>query len=78
MQKLGKVRYSQGGFLFMFDTLLKKHKYPFLRWWLLVSLMVITFVGLHIIGVIDTVYNVDVTKLSFLIIGVFSVMSVKC
>ena len=78
MQKLGKVRYSQGGFLFMFDTLLKKHKYPFLRWWLLVSLMVITFVGLHIIGVIDTVYNVDVTKLSFLIIGVLSVMSVKC
>lgn len=62
----------------MIDALLKKHKYPFLRWWLLISIIVISFVGLFVTGIIEQVYSVDVTKLSFLIVGILLFMSVKC
>jgi|TARA_Y100000310_G_scaffold102274_1_gene100474 hypothetical protein len=62
----------------MIDALLKKHKQPFLRWWLLISIIVITFVGLYVTGIIDQVYSVDVTKLSFLIFGLMAFMSIKC
>ena len=62
----------------MIDALLKKHKQPFLRWWLLISIIVITFVGLYVTGIIEQVYSVDVTKLSFLIFGIMAFMSVKC
>ena len=34
--------------------------------------------GLYITGIIGQVYNVDVTKLSFLIFGLMALMSVKC
>ena len=46
-----------------------KQKHPFLRWWLLITLILITFVGLHTAGIIEKVYTTDVTKLSFLIFG---------
>jgi hypothetical protein len=62
----------------MIDSLLKKHKRPFLRWWLLVSLIVITFVGLYSTGILADIYSVDVTKLSFLIVGILAAMSFKC
>ena len=62
----------------MIDALLKKHKQPFLRWWLLISIIVITFVGLYVTGIIEQVYSVDVTKLSFLIFGLMAFMSIKC
>ena len=62
----------------MIDALLKKHKQPFLRWWLLISIIVITFVGLYVTGIIEQVYSVDVSKLSFLIFGLMAFMSVKC
>ena len=62
----------------MIDSLLKKHKRPFLRWWLLISLIVITFVGLYSMGILTDIYSVDVTKLSFLIVGLLAAMSLKC
>ena len=62
----------------MIDSLLKKHKRPFLRWWLLISLIVITFVGLYGMGILTDIYSIDVTKLSFLIVGLLAAMSLKC
>jgi hypothetical protein len=55
-----------------------KQKHPFLRWWLLITLILITFVGLHTAGIIEKVYTTDVTKLSFLIFGLLGFMSLKC
>ena len=44
----------------------------------MISIIVITFVGLYVTGIIEQVYSVDVTKLSFLIFGLMALMSVKC
>ena len=62
----------------MIDSLLKKHKRPFLRWWLLISLIIITFAGLYSMGILTDIYSVDITKLSFLIVGLLAAMSIKC
>ena len=56
---------------------LLKHKIPFLRWWLCVALMLVTTVGAVSSGIVENVYNTDVTKLSFLIFGLLIIMTGK-
>ena len=51
---------------------------PLLRWWLLVTLMIVSFAGAFSSGIVQNVYDVDITKLSFLILTVLAVMSIKC
>jgi len=53
-------------------------KRPFLRWWLFAIIMLLVTFGAFQIGIIDAVYEVDVTRLSFLIVGILTVMSIKC
>ena len=62
----------------MIHDLLSKARRPFLRWWLFVTLMILAAIGALEMGIIDEVYQVDVTKLSFLIVSLLSIMSVKC
>ena len=44
-------------------------KPPLLRWWLFIVVMVLATFGAFQTGIIDEVYKVDVTGLSFLIMG---------
>ena len=53
-------------------------KRPLLRWWLFAIIMVLATFGAFHTGIIDEVYEVDVTGLSFLIMGILTVMSIKC
>ena len=53
-------------------------KPPLLRWWLFVVVMVLAAFGAFQIGIVDEIYKVDVTGLSFLIMGILTVMSIKC
>ena len=53
-------------------------KKPLLRWWLFAIIMVLATFGAFHTGIIDEVYDVDVTGLSFLIMGILTVMSIKC
>ena len=62
----------------MIQDLLSQERRPFLRWWLLVTLMILAAIGALEMGIVEEVYRVDVTKLSFLIMGLLSIMSVKC
>lgn len=62
----------------MIHDLLSRERRPFLRWWLFVTLMILVSIGAFEMGIVDAVYQVDVTKLSFLIVLLLSVMSVKC
>ena len=50
-------------------------KRPLLRWWLFVIVMLLATFGAFQTGIIDEVYKVDVTGLSFLIMGILTVMS---
>ena len=60
------------------EKLLPKYKSPFLRWWLLIVVMLLASFGAFQTGIVDEVYKVDVTGLSFLIMGILTVMSIKC
>ena len=62
----------------MIHDLLSRERRPFLRWWLFVTLMILASIGALETGIVEEVYNVDVTKLSFLIMALLSIMSVKC
>ena len=53
-------------------------KRPLLRWWLFAIVMLLIAYGAFQTGIIDEVYKVDVTGLSFLIMGILTVMSIKC
>ena len=53
-------------------------KKPLLRWWLFAIVMLLAAFGAFKTGIIDVVYDVDVTGLSFLIVGILTVMSIKC
>ena len=53
-------------------------KRPLLRWWRFARIMVLATFGAFHTGIIDEVYDVDVTGLSFLIMGILTVMSIKC
>ena len=53
-------------------------KRPLLRWWLFVIVMLLVTFAAFQTGIIDEVYRVDVTGLSFLIMGILTVMSIKC
>ena len=59
----------------MIHDLLSRERRPFLRWWLFVTLMILAAIGALETGIIDEVYQVDVTKLSFLIVSLLSIMS---
>jgi len=60
------------------EKLLPKYKSPFLRWWLFAIVMILAAFGAFQTGIVDEVYKVDVTGLSFLIMGILTVMSIKC
>ena len=60
------------------QNLLSPCRRPFLRWWLFVTLMILAAIGALEMGIVEEVYTVDVTKLSFLIMALLSIMSVKC
>ena len=49
-------------------------KRPFLRWWLFATIMLLAAFGAFQTGIIDEVYKVDVTGLSFLIMGILNVI----
>ena len=51
-------------------------KRPLLRWWLFAIVMLLAAFGAFQAGIIDEVYKVDVTGLSFLIMGILTVMSI--
>ena len=53
-------------------------KPPLLRWWLFVVVMVLAAFGAFQTGIVNEVYKVDITGLSFLIMGILTVMSIKC
>ena len=53
------------------------HKTPYLRWWLCVALMLVTTIGAVSSGIVENVYNTDVTKLSFVIFGLLIIMTGK-
>ena len=53
-------------------------KRPLLRWWLFAIIMVLATFGAFHTGIIDEVYEVDVTGLSFLMMGILTVISIKC
>jgi lysylphosphatidylglycerol synthetase-like protein (DUF2156 family) len=50
----------------------------FLRWWLLITLVVLGAIFALLFDIPSKVYENDATKLSFLIVGIFTVMSVRC
>ena len=60
------------------EKLVTKYKSPFLRWWLFAIVMLLSAFVAFQTGIIDEVYKVDVTGLSFLIVGILAVMSIKC
>ena len=60
------------------EKLLPKYKSPFLRWWLFAIIMLLAAFAAFQTGIVDEVYKVDVTGLSFLIMGILTVMSIKC
>ena len=60
------------------EKLLPKYKSPFLRWWLFMVVMLLAAFAAFQTGIVDEVYKVDVTGLSFLIMGILTVMSIKC
>ena len=60
------------------EKLLPKYKSPFLRWWLFAIIMILAAFAAFQTGNVDEVYKVDVTGLSFLIMGILTVMSIKC
>lgn len=64
--------------MMIMNDLLSQSRRPFLRWWLFVTLMILALIGALELGIVEEVYKVDVTKLSFLIISLLGVMSVKC
>lgn len=51
-------------------------KASFLRWWLILCLTLIAVVGLVSKGLFVELWDADFTKLSFLIIGIYTVMTV--
>ena len=51
-------------------------KRPLLRWWLFAIIMVLATFGAFHTGIIDEVYEVDVTGLSFLILGIFGIFAI--
>jgi hypothetical protein len=53
---------------------MKKH---FLRWWLMVCLMVVGAVLMQIYGMWEILNNSDVTKISFLILFLFVIFTIK-
>jgi len=50
----------------------------FLRWWLLITLVILGAIFALLFDIPSKVYENDATKLSFLIVGIFAVMSVRC
>ena len=54
-----------------------KHKL-FLKWWLFISLTVIFSVFCFYSGVFHTIWNNDITKLSFIILSLFYIQSIVC
>jgi len=50
----------------------------FLRWWLLITLVILGMAFAALFGIPSKVYENDATKLSFLIVGIFIVMSTRC
>ena len=50
----------------------------FLRWWLLITLVILGVVFAILFEIPSKVYENDATKLSFLIVGIFIIMSVRC
>ena len=50
----------------------------FLQWWLFASIVVAGFVLGYYEGVFHMIWDADITKLSFLIIGLFCVTSLWC
>ena len=48
-----------------------------LRWWLLFVLVNLATMVLFLVGQIETIYALDITKISFLIFGLFYVFSVR-
>jgi len=49
----------------------------FLRWWLLFTLITIGTGALFITGAVNLIYLYDVSKLSFLIYGIFMALTIK-
>ena len=47
----------------------------FLRWWLLFCVYVIGAIALHKFGYLQALYHMDQSKLSFLILGIFGLVS---
>tara|TARA_Y100000310_G_scaffold311496_1_gene357801 strand:+ start:561 stop:1061 length:501 start_codon:yes stop_codon:yes gene_type:complete len=54
-----------------------KHKL-FLKWWLFSSLIAIFSVFCFYTGVFHTIWNNDITKLSFIILSLFYIQSIVC
>ena len=48
-----------------------------LRWWLIFTLITIGSVGLYTSGILQQIVDVDFTKISFLIFGLFYMFSIK-
>ncbi len=48
-----------------------------LRWWLMFTLIIAGSAGIYIKGLADTIYEADITKISFLIFIIFIVYSIK-
>lgn len=48
-----------------------------IRWWILASLIILGFMSLFPTGIYEKVYDADVTKVSFLIFGIFFYYSAK-
>lgn len=62
----------------MMDTLtIRKHSI-FLKWWWFFSLLIITTIGLFIFDIHNILWANDKTKLSFLILSIFYIMTVHC
>ena len=50
----------------------------FLKWWLFFTIVVVATIYAFTRGLVHTVWENDVTKLSFLLFGVLAFMSVWC
>jgi hypothetical protein len=50
----------------------------FLRWWLLITLIILGTIFAILFGIPFEIYENDATKLSFFIVGIFIIMSVRC
>lgn len=57
--------------------MIKNYSYT-LRWYIVVAFTIMVAVTLGGTGVLGAVWTADVTKLSFLIMGIFSLASFKC